>query len=105
MLWLVVPGIYLYIGPTLGIAQNLTPANMRGIICALILFVANVANLVVAPILIGALSDLLAPHLADPVDSLRYVLALAAATGFWAAWHYFAAARHATEPKPAPTAA
>ena len=93
MLWIVVPSIYLYIGPTLGIAQNLTPANMRGIVCALILFVANAANLVIAPILIGLLSDLVAPRVADPAESLRYVLTVMAFAGFWAAWHYLAASR------------
>ena len=97
MLWFFVPSTYIYIGPTLGIAQNLTAANMRGVICALILFVANAANLVIAPVLIGLLSDLLGPHLPDPVQSLRYVLAFMGLTGFWAAWHYYEAAS-AAEP-------
>jgi len=97
MLWLFVPMIYLYIGPTMALSQNLVPATMRSQMCAIILFVANVANLVIAPVLIGALSDLLAPRLDDPSQSLRYVLIGASATGFWAAWHYMAAARNLRE--------
>jgi MFS family permease len=97
MLWLFVPSIYLYIGPTLGIAQNLTPAELRGFVCALILFASNVANLVVSPILIGFLSDAIAPRLVHSADSLRVVLAIMSLTGFWASWHYWAAALGAKE--------
>jgi hypothetical protein len=87
-----VPTIYLYIGPTLVLAQNLAPAGMRSQICAFILFTANIANLAVAPLLIEGLSNLLAPHLSDPRGCLRWVL-VATPTGFWAVWHYRAAAR------------
>lgn len=92
-LWLFVPMTYLYIGPTLALAQNLVPATMRSQTCAFIVFAANVANLVIAPLLIGAMSDLLAPHLWDPTQSLRWVLVATGFTGFWGAWHYWAAAR------------
>jgi hypothetical protein len=85
--------IYLYIGPTLALATNLVPATMRSLTCAFIVFTANVANLLIAPLAIGALSDLIAPHLADPAQSLRWVLAGTSLTGFWAAWHYWVAAR------------
>lgn len=93
MMWLFVPSIYFYIGPTLALAQNLVPASMRSQTCAIILFVANVANLAIAPLLVGGLSDAIAPHLARPDQSLRYVLIGCAFTGFWAAYHYVAAAR------------
>jgi predicted MFS family arabinose efflux permease len=91
-LWLFVPIIYLYIGPTLALAQNLVPPAMRSQISAIVVFVANVANLAIAPLLIGALSDMVAPHLNDQSQSLRYVLAGSALTGLWAAYHYWAAA-------------
>lgn len=97
MLWLFVPMIYLYLGPTLALVQNLAPANMRAQVVAILLFVANVANLVIAPSLVGFASDRLAPYLADPKQSLRYVLIATALTGFWGAWHYFAAARRLTQ--------
>ncbi|MGC4251360.1 MAG: MFS transporter [Sphingobium sp.] len=92
-LWIFVPMTYLYIGPTLAITQNLVPATMRSQACAFILFVANVANLAIAPLLLGEMSDMLAPYLADPGQSLRWVLVASAFTGFWGAWHYWAAAR------------
>jgi len=69
-----------------------------GLVCALIVFVSNIANLVVAPILIGFMSDTIAPHLASPVDSLRMILAAMSLTGFWAAWRYWAAAAAGKSP-------
>ncbi|WP_374598032.1 spinster family MFS transporter [Sphingosinicella sp.] len=93
LLWLFIPVTYLYIGPTLALAQNLVPATMRALISAVLVFVANVANLVVAPLLIGFLSDVLSTRIADPAQSLRYVLMACSLTGLWASAHYFAAAR------------
>ena len=93
MLWIFVPITYLYIGPSFGLIQNLVPASMRAQTNAVYLFVANFANLVIAPQLLGFASDLVAPHLADPQESLRYVLAANTVTGLWAAWHYLVAAK------------
>jgi predicted MFS family arabinose efflux permease len=93
MLWLFVPMTYLYIGPTMALCQNLVPPPMRAQVCALVVFTCNVANLVVAPTLIGALSDALAPHLSHSAEALRYVLIGCGFTGLWGAFHYFAAAR------------
>lgn len=94
LLWLFVPITYIYIGPSIGLLQNLYPAGMRGKGSAILLFTANIANLAIAPQLVGLLSDLIAPHLANPADSLRYVLLGCAFTGFWAMYHYWACARH-----------
>ncbi|WP_322021584.1 MULTISPECIES: MFS transporter [unclassified Burkholderia] len=94
MLWVFVPTIYVYIGPSASMAQNLTPAAMRGQVVGIIVFVTNVANLVVAPQAIGLLSDAIAPHISNAAESLRYVLVLVSLTGFWAAWHFYLAARH-----------
>ncbi len=93
MLWMFVPVTYLYIGPTSALVQNLVMPGMRGQTFAVLLFLANVANLVVAPELIGVASDFLASRLDDPGESLRYALVVSAFTGFWAAWHYAAATR------------
>jgi MFS family permease len=92
-LWIYIPSIYIFSGPSFAAAQNLVPAGMRSQVCALILFTANFANLVISPVLIGALSDALAPRLADPTQSLRYVLAGCTLTGVWGAWHYVIASR------------
>ena len=91
MLWIFVPVLYLYIGPTLGLLQNLVPAGMRAQIVAVFVFTANIANLVVAPQLIGIVSDGLATSYGT--ESLRYALILTAPTGLWAAYHYWTAAR------------
>jgi predicted MFS family arabinose efflux permease len=91
MLWIFVPVLYLYIGPTLGLLQNLVPAGMRAQIVAVFVFTANVANLVVAPQLIGLISDGLAASYGT--EALRYALILITPTGLWAAYHYWTAAR------------
>src|SRR5450756_832461 len=61
MFWIFIPSIYFYIGPCYGILNNLSPPRMRAQFCAATLLVANVGNLIIAPQLIGFLSDLFAP--------------------------------------------
>jgi len=87
LLWIFVPGVYFFIGPVLGLLQNVVPANMRATCCAILLFIANVANLVIAPQFIGWLSDWFAGSFGAGQESLRWALILLAPTGFWAAWH------------------
>lgn len=87
LLWIFVPSVYFYIGPILGLLQNVLPAHMRATACAVLLFTANVANLVVAPQFIGLLSDFFEHYLGAGRESLRWALVLLAPTGFWAAWH------------------
>jgi MFS family permease len=92
MLWIFVPAVYFYIGPILGLLQNVIPAHMRATACAVLLFTANVANLVIAPQLIGWLSDWFAGSFGAGEESLRWALLLLAPTGFWAAWHLWTSA-------------
>lgn len=93
LFWIFIPSIYLYIGPGFGLLNNLAEPRMRALFCASSLFIANVANLVVAPQLVGALSDYFAPnHLANAA-SLRLALLCLTPTGFWAAYHYFCCAQ------------
>jgi predicted MFS family arabinose efflux permease len=87
LLWIFVPAVYFYIGPILGLLQNVMPPNMRATSCAMLLFIANVANLVFAPQIIGWLSDWFASSFGTGHESLRWALLLLAPTGFWAAWH------------------
>jgi sugar phosphate permease len=91
MLWLFVPGVYFYIGPILGLLANVMPPAMRATSCAILLFLANLANLFVAPQLIGALSDWFAASFGAGTESLRWALLLLAPTGLWAAWHLWRA--------------
>lgn len=93
LLWLFIPITYIYIGPSIGLLQNLYPAGMRAKGSAILLFTANIANLAIAPQLVGLLSDVVAPRISNPAESLRYVLLGCAFTGLWAAYHYWACAR------------
>ena len=89
LLWVFVPAVYFYIGPILGLLQNVVPANMRATACALLLFLANLANLLLAPQIVGWLSDWFAGSFGAGPESLRWALLLLAPTGFWAAWHLY----------------
>jgi hypothetical protein len=94
LFWIFIPSIYFYIGPGFGLLNNLAEPRMRAMFCCVVLFVANVFNLVVAPQAVGLLSDWFAPgHIANAA-SLRLALLCLAPTGFWATFHFFWSARH-----------
>jgi MFS family permease len=94
LFWLYIPSIYVYIGPGFGILNNLARPGMRAVYCATVLFTANVGNLIIAPQMVGLLSDWFAPHHVASAESLRLAMLCLVPTGFWAAWHYFVSARH-----------
>jgi len=54
-------------------------------------------NLIVAPWIVGVLSDSFAGSHATDADSLRAALLVLAPTGFWAAWHLWLASRTVIE--------
>ncbi len=89
LFWIFIPSIYFYIGPSFGLLNNLAEPRMRAVFCALTLFLANVCNLIIAPQVVGWLSDWFAPHHVADGASLRLALLCLAPTGFWAAFHYF----------------
>lgn len=93
MLWIFIPSIYYYIGPGFALLNNLAPCRMRAMFCAMVLFLANLGNLVIAPPLIGALSDFFARGHVANADSLRLAMLCLVPTGLWAAAHLFLAAR------------
>ena len=93
LLWLFVPAAYINLGPTFSLTQSLVPPRMRAVCCAIMLFGANVANLALAPQIIGFISDSLLRYTDAGNESLRYALVIASFSGFWAAYHYWAAAR------------
>jgi MFS family permease len=93
MLWLFIPSIYFYIGPAMGLVQNLSPPRMRALYMAISLLLANLLNLVVAPQLVGWMSDAFAGARGADAQSLRLALLILAPSGFWAAWHYWRAGR------------
>jgi MFS family permease len=93
MFWLFIPAIYFYIGPAMGLVQNLAPPRMRAMFIAISLVSANVLNLIVAPWLVGWLSDRFAGPGGADAASLRLALLILAPTGLWAAFHYWRAAK------------
>ncbi len=93
MWWIFIPAIYFYIGPAFALGQNLAPPKMRAMFSAVALLVANVFNLIVAPQGVGMMSDYFAGPGGADAASLRLALLVLAPTGFWAAFHYFMAAK------------
>ena len=93
MWWIFIPAIYFYIGPAFALGQNLAPPKMRAMFSAVALLIANVFNLIVAPQGVGLLSDWFAGPGGADAASLRIALLILAPTGFWAAFHYFMAAK------------
>jgi MFS family permease len=93
MLWIFIPAIYFYIGPGFGLLNNLAQCRMRAMFCAMVLFLANLGNLVIAPQFIGALSDWFGRTQASNADALRLAMLCLVPTGFWATAHLFLAAR------------
>jgi Organic Anion Transporter Polypeptide (OATP) family len=94
MLWVFIPAIYLYIGPTMGLLNNLAPPAMRSQMIAISLLMGNVTNLIIAVQMVGLISDGVAGPSGPTAESLRFALLILAPTGFWAALHYFLAIRH-----------
>jgi MFS family permease len=91
-LWIFIPLSYAPFGPTYALMQNLTPASMRAQSTAIMLFLANIANLVIAPQVVGFASDRLAPLYG--AESLRWCLVPLAFVGFWGAWHFWRCAKY-----------
>jgi predicted MFS family arabinose efflux permease len=91
-LWIFIPLSYAPFGPTYALVQNLTPASMRAQSTAIMLFLANIANLVIAPQVVGFASDRLAPLYG--AESLRWCLVPLAFVGFWGAWHFWRCAKY-----------
>jgi MFS family permease len=97
MFWIFIPAIYFYIGPCFGLLNNLAPCCMRNMFIAVSLLVANVLNWIVAPSMVGFLSDWYAgPHGSDAA-SLRFAMLILAPSGFWAAYHLWLASRTIVE--------
>jgi MFS family permease len=62
------------LGPCVALAVSLVPANQRGVTSTLMLIVQNVLAFALGPLLIGVVSDRIAPSFGQ--ESLRYALTL-----------------------------
>lgn len=92
--YLFMPISYASTGPILAAVASGVPAGMRSQASAVVLACANLAALVLAPQFVGFASDALAPHLAQPSESLRYALLPLAFLGLWGGVHFWLASRH-----------
>ena len=95
MLWLFIPLSYATFGPSFALVQNVVPPAMRAQSQAILLFVGNVANLIIAPQIVGIVSDALMPHFGS--ESLRFALLPLTVVGVWAAWHFWRSGRDVAE--------
>jgi MFS family permease len=93
MFWIFIPAIYFYIGPCMGLMQNLAPPHMRAMFTAWSLVVGNVFNLIIAPQAVGFMSDWFAGGHGADAASLRLALLVLAPTGFWAVYHFYMASK------------
>jgi predicted MFS family arabinose efflux permease len=84
---------YTYLGVTFGVFQNLFHSRMRATGSALLNGVYGLIGQGLGPLLVGWLSDRLAPSF-GAADGLAYAMAITAALYLWAAAHYLLAARH-----------
>jgi MFS family permease len=91
-LWLFISITYAVFGPPYALMQNLAPARMRAQAMALLMMASNVGNLIVAPALVGFLSDALAARYGN--ESLRMALLPLTVVGLWSALHWWLVGRH-----------
>ncbi|NBU83945.1 MAG: MFS transporter [Sphingomonadaceae bacterium] len=94
MWWLFIPTVYFYIGPAMALCQNLAAPKMRAMSIAISLLIANLLNLIVAPAIVGGLSDYFAGSQPASAESLRLAQLILAPSGLWAAWHYWRASKY-----------
>jgi MFS family permease len=88
-LWAFIPVTYVVFGPPYALMQNLAPANLRAQAMSLLLFSSLLGNLIVAPALVGRLSDLLEARYG--AESLRMAMLPLTVVGFWSAVHWWLA--------------
>jgi hypothetical protein len=72
--------------------QSVLPTHLRGMGTAAIMFASNLISTGAGPLVIGYLSDALAPTLGD--QSLRYAMIIGVTVIGWGAIHFFIAAKH-----------
>ena len=84
---------YTYLGVTYGVFQNLLHSRMRATGSAVLNGIYTLVGQGLGALLVGWLSDSLAPRYGS-ADGLAYAMAITAAMYLWAAAHYLIAARH-----------
>jgi MFS family permease len=81
----------MHLGPAIAITYALVKVRMRALASAILLFVLNMIGLGLGPLLVGLLSDAMAPSVG--VSSIRYSLMIVAASKFIAIWLFWVASK------------
>jgi MFS family permease len=80
-----------YLGPTIAISHTLVSPSMRAMASAILFFILNLIGLGLGPLVVGMISDMLAPAYGS--ESLRYALGIASFVNLLSAAFFFLAAR------------
>lgn len=81
----------MYLGPSIAVAHSLVPATQRSLVSAILFLVLNLVGLGFGPLVVGLISDLLAPELG--IESLRWAMSITLIVGIVAASLFFVAAK------------
>ena len=80
-----------YLGPTIAISHNLVSPSMRAMASAILFFILNLIGLGMGPLVVGMISDALAPAYGS--ESLRYALGIVSLINLVSATLFILAAR------------
>ncbi len=80
-----------FFGPSYAVCQSLATPHTRALASSILIFVQTLIGLGIGPLLVGLISDYLAPTLG--ASSLRYALVVVGLANLWSAYHYFCGSR------------
>jgi len=80
-----------YLGPSINVAHSLVPASLRAITSAILFFMLNLVGLGFGPLVVGMVSDILAPTFGP--ESLRWAMSVVAIVSGAAVVTFLAGAR------------
>lgn len=78
-----------YLGPSLALIQTYSPIKMRALTAAIKMLCLNLIGLSLGPLIVGLISDALAPNMGP--KSLSVALACVSVLSFWSAFHFWLA--------------
>ena len=79
------------IGPTIAMIQTLSPPHMRAVSAAIKMLLLNLIGMGLGPLLVGVISDLLAPT--HPQNTLGVALSYFTIVGLWGSVHFWLCGR------------
>jgi MFS family permease len=81
----------MYLGPAIAVAHTLVPASMRSLTSAILFLVLNLIGLGLGPVVVGIISDQLAPSLGN--ESLRWAMSITIVVGIVSTILFFITAK------------